>query len=61
MKHKDLITRKISDLVNMLNVHSSAISRRESIDYLHNQVDVLKNKIEEIQILINNEESLFNY
>jgi hypothetical protein len=59
MKHKELVTRKMGELVNMLSVHSSAISRRETPEYLKDQIDVLKNKIEEIQILINNEESLY--
>lgn len=60
MKHKELITQKITQLTNLLSNQESSISRLDSPETLKNQLQVLRGKIEEIQILINVENSSFN-
>lgn len=59
MKHKDLITNKLAQLTNLLSNQESSISRLEHPDKLKEQIQVLRRRIEEIQILINAEESSF--
>lgn len=59
MKNKDLITSKLTQLTNMLSNQESSISRLEHPDVLKNQIQLIRNKIEEIQILINTEDQSF--
>lgn len=59
MKHKELVTKKITELTNLISGQESSISRLEHPDTLKQQLQVLRSKIEEIQILVNNEESSF--
>jgi hypothetical protein len=59
MKHKELVTRKLSELNNIIARQESSISRLESPEALKEQLQVLRSKIVEIEILVNNEESSF--
>jgi hypothetical protein len=56
MKHKDLVIRKFSELVNLIAGQESSISRLEHPDILKQQLERMRNKLTEIEILINNEE-----
>ena len=61
MKHKELILRKFNELTNFILAQESAISRLEHPDVLRSQLERMRNKINEIEILINNEEQqIFN-
>jgi len=57
MKHKDLIIRKFNELTNIIAVQESAISRLEHPDILKQQLERMRLKLNEIEILINNENS----
>lgn len=59
MKHKDLITNKLTQLTNLLSNQESSISRLEHPDKLKEQIQVIRYRIEEIQILVNAEDSSF--
>jgi len=56
MKHKDLVIRKFGELVNLIAGQESSISRLEHPDVLKQQLERMRNKLTEIEILINNEE-----
>jgi len=61
MKHKELILRKFNELTNFILAQESAISRLEHPDVLRSQLERMRNKMNEIEILINNEEQqIFN-
>jgi hypothetical protein len=55
MKHKELIIRKFNELTNIIAVQESAISRLEHPDILKQQLERMRMKLNEIEILINNE------
>ena len=56
MKHKELVIRKFGELVNLIAGQESAISRLEHPDGLKQQLERMRFKLNEIEILINNEE-----
>jgi hypothetical protein len=56
MKHKDLIIRKLNELKNSISVQESSISRLEPPEILKDQLQKLRYKINEMEILINNED-----
>jgi hypothetical protein len=56
MKHKELILRKFTELTNIISSQDSAISRLEHPDVLKQQLERMRIKMNEIEILINNEE-----
>ena len=55
MKYKQLILRKIFELNNLINSQRSLVSTARSQEELHNQLDKVKSKLEEIEVLINSE------
>lgn len=55
MKHKDLIIRKFNELTNLIAGQESAISRLESPEILKQQLERMRMKLNEMEILINNE------
>ena len=59
MKHKELITNKLTQLSNLLSNQESSISRLEHPEKLKDQIQIIRQKIEEIQVLINAENSSF--
>jgi len=56
MKHKDLIIRKFTELTNLIAGQASSISRLEHPDVLKHQLERMRMKLTEIEILINNED-----
>jgi hypothetical protein len=56
MKHKELVIKKFGELVNLIAGQESSISRLEHPDVLKQQLERMRNKLNEIEILINNEE-----
>ena len=55
MKYKQLILRKIFELNNLINSQRALISTARSQEEIHAQLDKVKSKIEEIEVLINSE------
>jgi hypothetical protein len=56
MKHKELIIRKFNELNNILSVQDSSISRLEHPDILKQQIERMRIKMNEIEVLLNNED-----
>jgi hypothetical protein len=56
MKHKPLILRKLNELNNLISGQDSAISRLESPLVLKDHIEKFRIKMNEIEILLNNEE-----
>jgi len=55
MKYKQLILRKIFELNNLINSQRALVSTARSQEEIHTQLDRVKSKIEEIEVLINSE------
>jgi hypothetical protein len=55
MKYKQLILRKIFELNNLINSQRALVSTARSQEEIHAQLDRVKSKIEEIEVLINSE------
>jgi hypothetical protein len=55
MKYKQLILRKIFELNNLINSQRALVSTARSQEELHAQLDRVKSKLEEIEVLINSE------
>jgi hypothetical protein len=56
MKHKPLILRKLNELNNLISGQDSAISRLESPLILKDHIEKFRIKMNEIEVLLNNEE-----
>lgn len=56
MRYKSLVTRKLEELNSIVNGLSSLISQNPSREQLQNQIEKHKDKLEEIQTLINSEQ-----
>lgn len=59
MRYKELVSRKLEQLQNALNVQSSLISQLRPPQELKENLDKIKEKIQEIQVLVNTEHSDF--
>jgi enoyl-[acyl-carrier-protein] reductase (NADH) len=55
MKYKQLILRKIYELNNLINSQRALVSTARSQDEIHAQLDRVKSKLEEIEVLIHSE------
>ena len=55
MKYKQLILRKIFELNNLINSQRALVSTARSQDEIHAQLDRVKSKLEEIEVLIHSE------
>jgi hypothetical protein len=55
MKYKQLILRKIFELNNLINSQRALVSTARSQEELNAQLDRVKAKLEEIEVLINSE------
>lgn len=55
MKYKQLIQKKIFELNNFLNGQDALLSTGRSIDELRAHVERMRAKLQEIEVLINNE------
>jgi hypothetical protein len=58
MKYKQLILRKIFELNNLINSQRALVSTARSQEELHTQLDRVKSKLEEIEVLIYSESEL---
>jgi hypothetical protein len=56
MRYKALVTRKLEELNSIVNGLSSLISQSPTREQLQNQIEKHKDKLEEIQTLINSEQ-----
>lgn len=55
MKYKQLILRKIFELNNLINSQRALVSTARSQEEINAQLDRVKAKLEEIEVLINSE------
>jgi hypothetical protein len=55
MKYKELILRKIFELNNLINGQKALVSTARSKEELFNQLERVKSKLDEIEVLINSE------
>lgn len=55
MKYKQLIQRKIFELSNFLNGQEALLSTGRSVDELRAQIERIRAKLQEIEVLINSE------
>jgi len=55
MRYKELVTKKLSELVNMIMYQNSQISQLRPPQELKETLDKMQEKINEIQHLINTE------
>ena len=55
MKYKQLILRKIFELNNLINSQRALVSTARPQDEINAQLDRVKSKLEEIEVLINSE------
>ena len=56
MRYKELITKKLNELIMMLAYQNTAISQLRPPQELKNTLDTMRSKIDEIQHLINTEQ-----
>jgi len=55
MKYKQLILRKLFEINNFLNGQEALLSTGRSIDELRAQLERIRAKLQEIEVLINSE------
>jgi hypothetical protein len=55
MRYKELVTRKLNELISMLSYQNSAISQLRPPQELKETLERMRAKIDEIQHLINTE------
>lgn len=55
MKYKQLILKKIFELNNFINGQDALLSTGRSIEELKNQIEKIRSKLQEIEVLINSE------
>ena len=56
MRYKSLVLRKLEELSSIINGLSSLLSQNPTREQLQNQIEKHKDKLEEIQTLINSEQ-----
>lgn len=56
MRYKVLVSKKLDELNNIILVINSLLSQNPTREQLENQIEKHKNKVEEIQTLINSEQ-----
>ena len=56
MRYKQLVSRKLDELNNIIIGLSSLLSQNPTREQVQNQIEKHKNKVEEIQTLINSEQ-----
>lgn len=55
MKYKQLILRKLFELSNFINGQEALLSTGRSVDELRAQIERIRAKLQEIEVLINSE------
>jgi Lon protease-like protein len=56
MRYKQLVSRKLEELASIVNGLSSLLSQNPTREQVQNQIEKHKDKLEEIQTLINSEQ-----
>jgi hypothetical protein len=56
MRYKTLVLRKLEELSSIINGLNSLLSQNPTREQLQNQIEKHKDKLEEIQTLINSEQ-----
>ena len=56
MRYKQLVSKKLDELNNILLSLNSLLSQNPTREQLQNQIEKHKNKVEEIQTLVNSEQ-----
>jgi hypothetical protein len=56
MRYKTLVSRKLEELNSIINGLNSLLSQNPTREQLQNQIEKHKDKLEEIQTLINSEQ-----
>lgn len=59
MKHKQLISRKLEELQNLVNVQNSMVSQLRPPQELKDHLDKIKDRIQAIEVLVNAEQETF--
>ena len=59
MRNKQLIIRKIFEVNNFLNGQEALLSTGRSIEEIKAQIERIKAKLHEIEVLVNGEEETF--
>lgn len=59
MKYKQLILKKMYELNNFLNAQEALISTGRSADEVRAQIEKIRTKMHEIEVLINGEQESF--
>lgn len=60
MRQKELVTRKIEELKNLINGQKALVSTARSQQELHTHLERIETKIQEIEVLINRENQDWN-
>ena len=55
MKYKQIILRKLFELSNFINGQEALLSTGRSVDELRAQIERIRAKLQEIEVLINSE------
>jgi hypothetical protein len=56
MRYKQLVSKKLDELNNIMLGLNSLLSQNPTREQLQNQIEKHKNKVEEIQTLVNSEQ-----
>ena len=59
MKYKQIILKKMSELNNFLNAQDALLSTSRSVDEIRAQIEKIRSKVHEIEVLINGEQESF--
>lgn len=60
MRQKELVTRKIEELKNLINGQKALVSTARSQQELHAHLERIETKIQEIEVLVNRENQDWN-
>ena len=59
MKYKNIILKKMFELNNFLNGQEALLSTGRSADEIRQQIEKMRAKLQEIEVLINGEQDTF--
>jgi hypothetical protein len=59
MKYKNIILKKMFELNNFLNGQEALLSTGRSVDEIRQQIEKMRAKLQEIEVLINGEQDTF--
>ena len=59
MKYKQLILKKLFEVSNFLNAQDAILSTGRGVDEIRLQVEKIRSKLQEVEVLINGEQESF--